>query len=118
MKPFAAAVLAAACAILSVLATAAEAQSQARSTDAENRRIRVHNQTGLEVRSLSAADAGGIFGPDLLGQPLEAGQSRPVLVDSGAGACVFTLRAVLSNGQTLDRAGVNVCRIADWYLTR
>lgn len=101
-----------------MLACAGQAMAQARSADGENRRIRVHNQTGVELRSLSAADAGGVFGPDLLGSPLPTGQSRPVLVDSGGGACVFTIRAVLTNGQTLDRPGVNVCRIADWYLTR
>lgn len=101
------------------LALGDQAVAQSRSSDAENRRVRVHNQTGLAVRTLSVAEAGGAFGPDLLGgEPLEPGRSRPLVVDAGNGACLFTVRAVLANGQTLDRPNVNVCRIADWYLTR
>ena len=109
--------------ILTVTAASAaiggQALAQTRSSDAENRRVRVHNQTGVAVRSLSVAEAGGNFGPDLLaGEPLEPGRSRPLTMDAGNGACRFTIRAVLTNGQTLDRPGVDVCRIADWYLTR
>ncbi len=96
------------------------ARAQTRSADAENRRVRVHNQTGWTLTALQAADPRtGVFGPDLLARtPLEAGQSRPLLIDDGAGTCVFTLRASFANGQSRERPGVNVCRIADWYLTR
>ena len=96
-----------------------EALAQSRSADAENRRVRVHNQTGLALRGLSVADAGGVHGADLLaGEALEPGRSRQLVLDAGSGACLLTVRAVLANGQTLDRPNVNVCRIADWYLTR
>lgn len=93
---------------------------QSRTQDGQNRTIRVHNQTGLAVRSLAAAPApGSTYGVDLLGgEGLDAGRNRPVTVDDGSGACVFTFRALLANGQVLERPGVNVCRIADWYLTR
>lgn len=107
--------------LAAIAAVPAEAaMAQARSADAENRRVRVHNQTGWTLTALQAADPRtGTFGADLLARtPLEAGQSRPLLIDDGAGTCVFTLRASFTNGQTLERPGVNVCRIADWYLTR
>ena len=113
-----------AAAVLALVGTcltgAQSALAQARSQDGENRTIRVHNQTGVAVRSLSAAPApGAAYGADLLtGAGLDAGRSLPLTVDAGSGACVFTFRAVLANGQMLERPGVNVCRIADWYLTR
>ncbi|HEV2081478.1 MAG TPA: hypothetical protein VGR32_03385 [Brevundimonas sp.] len=115
--------LARAALILTVCATACGvadgALAQSRSPDAENRRVRVHNQTGVAVRALSVSEPGGGFGPDLLaGEALEPGRSRPLTIDAGSGACQFTIRAVLANGQSLERPGVNVCRIADWYLTR
>lgn len=101
------------------VAGAGQASAQARSSDAENRRVRVHNQTGVPVRSLSVAEPGGAFGGDLLaGEALEPGRSRPLTLDAGTGACQLTVRAVLAGGETLDRPGVAVCRIADWYLTR
>ena len=118
MSPFARAAAILSVAVLGAVA-AGEASAQSRSSDAENRRVRVHNQTGVPVRSLSVADAGGVFGPDLLaGQMLEPGRSRPLVLDAGGGACQLTVRATLSDGRTLDRPGVAVCRIADWYLTR
>lgn len=118
MSPFARAALIVTVAVAAA-ALAGQACAQARSADAENRRVRVHNQTGVAVRSLSVAETGGAFGPDLLaGEALEPGRSRPLLIDAGNGACRFTVRAVLTNGQTLDRPGVDVCRVADWYLTR
>jgi hypothetical protein len=102
-----------------VALTAADAAAaQTRSSDGENRRVRVHNQTGVAIRALSAATPGGGFGGDLLSGPLEPGQSRPTLIDAGDGSCVFTLRASLADGRTVEKPSVNVCRVADVYLTR
>jgi hypothetical protein len=118
MPPIARAVLILTVAAMS-MAVGGEALAQSRSADAENRRVRVHNQTGVAVREIIVAEAGGTFGADLLaGEALEPGRSRPLILDAGSGACLLTIRAVLANGQTLDRPNVNVCRIADWYLTR
>jgi hypothetical protein len=95
-------------------------EAAVQSSDGLNRRVRVHNQTGLTVQRLQAADVRtGEYAPDLLaGSPLEAGSSRPVVIDAGTNACLFDLRAELSSGQVLVRENLNVCRIADYYLTR
>lgn len=114
MKFIAAALIAA----LLSMGVVAEAASQSR--DGQNRRVRVHNQTGLVLQSLQAADVRtGDFGSDLLGGgPIPTGDSRPVLIDDGANGCLYDLKATLGGGQTLLRENVNVCRIADYYLTR
>lgn len=96
----------------------ADAATQSR--DGQNRRVRIHNQTGLVLQSLQAADVRtGEFKPDLLGgMPIPTGESRPILIDDGANGCLYDLRAGLAGGQTLLRENLNVCRIADYYLTR
>lgn len=90
------------------------------SSDGLNRRVRIHNQTGLPVRQLQAADVRtGEYAPDLLaGSPIEPGASRPVTIDAGTNVCLFDLRAELSSREVLTRENVNVCRLADFYLTR
>lgn len=90
------------------------------SSDGQNRRVRIHNQTGVALQKLQAADVRtGNFGADLLGGTAVAtGASTPVTIDDGAGGCLYDLRAELAGGQTLVRENINVCRIADYYLTR
>jgi hypothetical protein len=90
------------------------------SRDGQNRRVRVHNQTGAALQKLQAADVRtGTFGADLLaGTPVATGASVPVTIDDGAGGCLYDLRAELAGGQVLLRENINVCRIADYYLTR
>lgn len=97
-------------------APAAGGQSQ----DGQNRRVRVHNQTGAVLQKLQAADVRtGEFGADLLGgNAVATGASAPVLIDDGKGGCLYDLRAELAGGQVLVRENINVCRIADYYLTR
>ena len=93
---------------------------EGQSRDGQNRRVRVHNQTGVVLQKLQAADVRtGTFGADLLGgTPVAAGASVPVTIDDGAGGCLYDLRAELAGGQILLRENINVCRIADYYLTR
>ena len=94
--------------------------TQGQSNDGQNRRVRIHNQTGVALQRLQAADVRtGAFGADLLGGTAVAtGASVPVTIDDGAGGCLYDLRAELAGGQTLLRENINVCRIADYYLTR
>ena len=101
-------------------ALAGGAVQAAQSTDGLSRRVRVHNQTGLEIKRLQAADVRtGQYAEDLLaGAAVAAGASRPVTIDAGNNACLFDLRAELSSGQAVVKENVNVCRVADVYLTR
>lgn len=91
----------------------------AQSRDGQNRRVRIHNQTGAALQQLRAADVRtGEFGANLLGGAVASGSSAQVLIDDGQGGCLYDLRAELAGGQVLLRENVNVCRIADFYLTR
>jgi hypothetical protein len=107
-------------AALGVSGFAAVAPPGGQSSDGQNRRVRIHNQTGVAVQKLQAADVRtGTFGADLLaGTPMASGASTPVTIDAGTGGCLYDLRAELAGGQVLLRENINVCRIADYYLTR
>ena len=90
------------------------------SNDGQNRRVRVHNQTGWTIIGIYAADpARADWRGDLLvPEVLATGDSAVIDIDNGAGTCVYVIRAEFSNGERLERVGVNVCRIADYYFTR
>lgn len=117
-RPFTAALFAASLGLAGLADAAPAPEGQSR--DGQNRRVRVHNQTGVVLQTLRAADVRtGAFGADLLaGTPVASGASTPVTIDDGSGACLYDLRAELAGGQTLLRENINVCRIADYYLTR
>jgi hypothetical protein len=102
-----------------VVKRAAPVRPQARlSADAYNRDVRIHNQTGWTMTQLQAASVGD-WGGDLLGPgALSPGDSIVVTIDNGSGACRYALRAQFDNGQALQRTGVNVCQVADYYFTR
>ena len=113
-------IAAAAAAALVASGLSAAATPEGQSQDGQNRRVRIHNQTGAAVLRLQAADVRtGEYGRDLLGgTPLATGASVPVTLDDGAGGCLYDLRAELAGGQVLVRENINACRIADYYLTR
>ena len=115
---FTAAVIAAALGVAAFAGGALTADGQ--SGDGQNRRVRIHNQTGAVLQKLQAADVRtATFGADLLaGTPVAPGASVPVTIDDGTGGCLYDLRAQLVGGETLLRENINVCRIADYYLTR
>ncbi len=112
--------VAVAVAALSASGLSAAAGPGGQSQDGQNRRVRIHNQTGAALLKLQAADVRtGEFGRDLLGgTPVAPGASTPVTIDNGAGGCLYDLRAELAGGQVLVRENINACRIADYYLTR
>jgi len=94
------------------------AMTTRQSNDAQNRDVRVHNQTGWTMTRLYASSGGGWTG-DLLGAGgLATGRSARVSIDDGSGACRYSLRAEFDNGETLQRGGINSCQIADYYFTR
>ena len=117
-RSFTVALMAASLGLAGLADAAPSAGDQSR--DGQNRRVRIHNQTGVVLQKLQAADVRtGTFGADLLaGTPVASGASTPVTIDDGAGGCLYDLRAELAGGQVLLRENINVCRIADYYLTR
>lgn len=115
------------CAVLAAVSPALAAMGQtptrtagAQSADGQNRRVRIHNQTGWVLTSLQMSDGrreewrGAALGREAVA----TGESVLVNVDDGAGSCVYVLRAEFSNGQSLERANINACQIADYYFTR
>ncbi len=90
------------------------------SADGQNRRVRIHNQTGWVLTGLQVTDARREdWRLAALGrEAVPTGDSVMVNVDDGAGSCVYLIRAEFSNGQTLERTNVNACQIADYYFTR
>lgn len=121
-----AAVMAAALAAASVAAAGphggaqASAAAPARSRDGQDRRVRIHNQTGWTMTHFHASESHleDWRGDLLQGGFLPAGSSVAMNIDDGSGSCLYDFRARFSNGQALTRSGVNVCRIADYYFTR
>ncbi len=115
-----------ACAVLMaaepVLASVAQAPlgRTGQSADGQNRRVRIHNQTGWVLTGLQVTDVRredwrlATLGRDAV----PTGESVMVNVDDGTGACVYLIRAEFSNGQSLERTNVNACQIADYYFTR
>lgn len=96
-------------------------KSPGQSNDGQNRRVRVHNQTGWTMTALYVSDArrSDWRGDFLAGDAaLASGENLLVNMDDGARACIYVLRAEFANGQVLERADVNACRIADYYFTR
>ena len=103
------------------------AASASRSRDGHDRQVRIHNQTGWIMTGLYAqtrsegtrSRSKAPQGADRLAlAALRTGDSAPLNIDDGSGACVYDLQAEFANGQVLVRSDVNVCRIADYYFTR
>ena len=90
------------------------------SRDGQNRRVRIHNQTGWTMTHFYASDSRiDDWQEDMLGSGvLAAGASVMMNIDDGSGACMYDFKARFSNGQELTRFGINVCEIADYYYTR
>ena len=90
------------------------------SRDGQNRRVRVHNQTGWVMTHFFASDSRvDDWEEDMLGSSvLAAGASITMNIDDGSGACLYDFKARFTNGQELTRFRINVCEIADYYYTR
>jgi hypothetical protein len=90
------------------------------SRDGQNRRVRIHNQTGWTMTHFYASDSRvDDWQEDMLGSSvLGAGSSITMNIDDGSGACLYDFKARFTNGQELTRMRINVCEIADYYYTR
>ena len=98
------------------LATLAIALSMPDITAAEDRRVRIVNNTNVTLTRFYASNTKrGSWEEDILGSSvLPAGKSVMINIDDGSGACMFDFRAVLSNGRIIEAYGMNVCRITSW----
>lgn len=92
----------------------------AQSRDGQDRRVRIHNNTGWTMLRFYASDSRiTSWQEDLLGRgTLADGRSIMMNIDDGSGACLYDFRAEFTNGEVLTRYNVNVCRIANYHYRR
>ena len=79
--------------------------------EAFDRRIRIKNDTGQGIVSLSASSAESGWSGQVLGS-LAPGKAAMATIDDGSGACVYNFTARLEDGSTASRPGVNVCDLS------
>ena len=79
--------------------------------EAFDRRIRIKNETGQDIVSLSASSAESGWSGQVLGG-LSAGQAAMATIDDGSGACTYDFTAMLEDGSSRSAGGVNVCDLS------
>ncbi len=86
---------------------------------AEDRRVRVINETRYTITHLYGSNVGTQdWEEDILGdQVLGPGQSVVVNFDDGTGYCLFDFMAKFEDGDTAIKSGVDVCKISSFRFT-
>ncbi len=86
---------------------------------AEDRRVRVINETRFTITHLYGSNVGTQdWQEDILGdQVLGPGQSVVVDFDDGTGYCLFDFMAKFEDGDTAIKSGVDVCKISSFRFT-
>lgn len=86
---------------------------------AVDRRVRIHNDTGLVLYRFYSTNSGATkWGRDVMGSStLPSGQYMTLNFDNAHGYCLFDFRAIFEDGTELTRANVNVCEVADYSYT-
>jgi hypothetical protein len=89
------------------------------SAEAVDRRLRIHNDTGMVLYKFYSTNSGASkWGSDVMGaSTLNSGSSMRLNFDNSEGYCEFDFKAVFEDGTVLQRANVNVCETADYYYT-
>lgn len=84
-----------------------------------DRRVRIHNETGLTLYRFYSTNSGATkWGRDVMGSAtLPSGQSMTMNFDNAKGYCLFDFRAIFQDGTELLRANVNVCEVSDYTYT-
>jgi len=93
--------------------------SLAQSAVAEDRRVRVINETSVTMVRLYGSNVGtDDWEEDILGSDvLEPYSSMMVNFDDGTGYCMFDLKAVFSDGDVVIRRRLNVCETSSWRVS-
>lgn len=83
---------------------------------AADRRVTIVNDTGYTiVRFYASSENARSWEEDMLGDStLKPGSSVRMNIDDGSGACMFDFKAVFSDGDTMIRKGVDVCKTATY----
>jgi hypothetical protein len=100
------------------LALAGMALALPSTADAQDRRVRVINNTSQTMVKLQASNINRTsWEEDILGRNvLRPGQATRANLDDGSGQCLFDLRATFASGATAIRRRVNICQISSWTI--
>ena len=86
---------------------------------AENRRVKIINETSYTVVRFYGSNAGAdSWQEDVLGDDvIKPGGSVTVNFDDGSGYCKFDFKAVFSDGDTVEKRNIDVCEFGVYRLT-
>ena len=98
---------------------AAFVMGSALTASAYDRHLTIHNDTGLTMTQFYSTNSGASrWGHDVLGNStLPNGSAMRFNFDNANGYCEFDFRAVFEDGTVLQKGGVNVCEVGDYYYT-
>ena len=87
---------------------------------AADRNVDIVNKTGRTMIHFYASKVGvDTWEEDILGNDkLDDGDTQPVDIDDGTGACKFDFKAVFAGGATLEKHNIDVCKISSYTYTR
>ena len=88
-------------------------------SQAENRNVRIINETGSTMMEFYASNVGETsWEEDILGRDvLPAGDSINMNIDDGTGYCLYDFKAVFADGDVITKDDVDVCEIASFRFT-
>lgn len=86
------------------------------SSQAEDRRVRIINETSWTMTYFYASNVGAdTWEEDILGADvLPSGESVVINIDDGTGYCLYDFKAVFADGEELIRERVDVCEISSF----
>ena len=106
-------------AVLAALLVVSGSCSAADSGDGKNRRVVVRNDSSQSIYNFYASRVSvNSWEEDILGnRTIPPGHERTINVDDGTGYCHYDFRAVMADGQTIERRNVNVCTAEVWTIS-
>jgi hypothetical protein len=89
------------------------------SASAEDRRVKIINETSYKITHFYGSNAGSqSWEEDILGQDiLSPNQSVTINFDDGSGYCKFDFKVVFEDGDEVVREGIDVCETTVYRLT-
>ena len=86
---------------------------------ATDRNVTIHNDTGNTIYRFYSTNSGSShWGSDVMGDStLPTGNAMNLNFDNKQGYCNFDFHAEFEDGSVLEKQGVNVCEVGDYYYT-
>jgi hypothetical protein len=104
---------------LAVAVLTATSLLTAAQASAEDRRVRIINETRHVIVRFYASNVGAkTWEEDILGRDtLAPGESVTVNVDDGTGYCLYDFKAIFEDGDELVRNRIDVCKVSSYRYT-